>query len=96
MTLSLYQYHKQRYPIDFTLSSLARRKGKNLGLLLVYTLFLFMLAAVMRFTHALRQEAGILLHDSPEIIFQRLVAGRHARVPADYREQIGMVRGVSR
>lgn len=27
---------RQRYLIDFTLSSLLRRKGKNLGLLLVY------------------------------------------------------------
>ena len=87
---------KQRYLIDFTLSSLARRKGKNLGLLLVYTLIVFMLASVMLFTHALRQEAGIILQDSPEIILQRMVAGRHALIPADYLEKIGKVRGLSR
>jgi ABC-type lipoprotein release transport system permease subunit len=86
---------KQRYLIDFTLSSLARRKGKNLGLLLVYTLIVFMLASVMLFTHALRREAGIILQDSPEIILQRMVAGRHALIPADYLEKIGKVRGVS-
>ncbi len=45
---------KQRYLIDFTLSSLQRRTGKNLGLLLVYTLIVFTLASVMLFTHALR------------------------------------------
>jgi ABC-type lipoprotein release transport system permease subunit len=86
---------KQRYLIDFTLSSLARRKGKNLGLLLVYALIVFMLASVMLFTHALRREAGIILQDSPEIILQRTVAGRHALIPADYLEKIGRVRGVS-
>jgi ABC-type lipoprotein release transport system permease subunit len=87
---------KQRYLIDFTLSSLARRKGKNLGLLLVYTLIVFMLASVMLFTQALRSEAASILQDSPEIILQRMVAGRHALVPEDYLAQIGRVRGVSR
>ena len=32
---------KQQYLIDFTLSSLARRKARNLGLLLVYALIAF-------------------------------------------------------
>lgn len=85
---------KQAYLIDFTLSSLLRRKGKNLGLLLVYTLIVFLLASVMLFTHALRKEAGIILQQSPEIIVQRLVAGRHALIPADYLEKIGQLRGV--
>lgn len=85
---------KQAYLIDFTLSSLLRRKGKNLGLLLVYTLIVFLLASVMLFTHALRKEASIILQQSPEIIVQRLVAGRHALIPADYLEKIGQLRGV--
>lgn len=85
---------KQRYLIDFTLSSLLRRKGKNLGLLLVYVLVVFMLASVMLFTHSLRQEAAVILADSPEIILQRLVAGRHDLIPADYLEKMGRIRGV--
>jgi hypothetical protein len=39
------------------LASLARRKARNLGLLLVYALIVFLLASVMLFTHALRQAA---------------------------------------
>ena len=72
---------KQRYLIDFTLSSLLRRTGKNLGLLLVYTLIVFLLASVMLFTHALRSEARQVLEGSPEIILQRMVAGRHDLIP---------------
>ena len=87
---------RQKYLIDFTLASLLRRKGKNLGLLLVYTMIVFLLASVMLFTHSLRKEAGIVLQESPEIILQRMVAGRHALVPADYLEKIGQVRGVTR
>ena len=87
---------KQRYLIDFTLSSLLRRKGKNLGLLLVYSLIVFMLASVMLFAHSLRSEAAIILQQSPEIIVQRMVAGRHALIPADYLEKMGRLRGVNK
>ncbi len=87
-------FQKQRYLIDFTLASLKRRPGKNLSLLLVYTMIVFLLASVMLFTHALRTEAGIILQDSPEIILQKMQAGRHALIPAAYLEKIGHIRGV--
>ena len=87
---------RQKYLIDFTLSSLLRRRAKNLGLLLVYTLIVFVLASVMLFTHALRQEAAAVLEGAPEIVLQRLVAGRHDLVPASHLERIGTVRGVQK
>ncbi len=86
---------RQRYLIDYTLSALYRHKGKNLGLLLVYTLIVFLLASVMLFTQSLRQEAARTLQNAPEIIVQRMVAGRHALIPADYLEKMGRLRGVS-
>lgn len=85
---------KQKYLIDFTLSSLARRKAKNLGLLLVYTLIVFLLASVMLFTHALRQAAAEVLVGAPEVVLQRMVAGRHDLIPPGYLERIGRIRGV--
>ena len=85
---------KQKYLIDYTLSSLARRKARNLGLLLVYTLIVFLLASVMLFTHALRQAAAEVLAGAPEVILQRMVAGRHDLIPPGYLERIGRIRGV--
>ncbi len=85
---------KQRHLIDFTLASLARRKAKNLGLLAVFTLLVFVLASVMLFTHALRHEAQLVLRDAPEVVLQRLVAGRHDLIPPGYLEKIGRIRGV--
>ena len=87
---------KQKALIDFTLSSLARRKLKNLGLLLVYTLIVFLLASVMLFTHALRHEAAEVLKNSPEVIVQRMVAGRHDLIPPGYLERLGRIRGVQK
>lgn len=85
---------KQAYLVDYTLSSLLRRKARNLGLLAVYVMIVFMLASVMLFSHSLRKEAGIILEQSPEIIVQRLVAGRQALVPENYLEKMGRLRGV--
>ena len=85
---------RQRYFIDFTLSSLLRRKGKNLALLLVYTLIVFMVASVIFFADAIRREAGSLLRNSPEMIVQRMIAGRHDFIPLDYVAAIKKIRGV--
>jgi ABC-type lipoprotein release transport system permease subunit len=85
---------KQRYLIDFTLASLARRKTKNIGLVLVFSLLVFALASVTLLTSALRQEAARVLADSPEVLLQRMVAGRHDLIPPGYIERIGRIRGV--
>jgi ABC-type lipoprotein release transport system permease subunit len=85
---------RQRYLIDYSLSALARRPGKHLGLLLVYTLIVFLLASVMLFTQSLRREAALVLAESPEIILQRQVAGRHDLMPIAYLDKIGSIRGV--
>jgi lipoprotein-releasing system permease protein len=86
---------KQRNIIDFTLSSLARRKGKNIALVMVYTLLIFLLASVMFFTHALRKEASLVLQGAPEMVVQRMAAGRHELVPARYLDAVRGIRGVS-
>ena len=85
---------KQKYLIDFTVSSLVRRKVKNLGLLFIYTLVVFLLASVMLSTQALRREAAQVLAHSPDLIVQRLAAGRHDLIPASYLDRIGNLRGV--
>ncbi|HLD47761.1 MAG TPA: hypothetical protein VJA64_08050, partial [Desulfobaccales bacterium] len=85
---------KQRNILDFTLSSLWRRRGKNLALVVVYTLVVFSLGSVMFFTQALKNEAAVILQGTPEIIVQRMVAGRHDLIPAAYAQKIRAIRGV--
>ncbi len=86
---------KQRNVLDFTLSSLWRRKGKNTALVLIYTLVVFLLASVMFFTHALKREAALVLEGAPELVVQRLLAGRHDLIPVSYAEEIEKIRGVT-
>jgi ABC-type lipoprotein release transport system permease subunit len=86
---------RQKKIIDFTLSSLGRRKGKNAALVFVYTLIVFVLASVVFFVHSIKKEASIILQEAPEIIIQRTVAGRHDLIPVTYVEKIQKIRGVS-
>ena len=86
---------RQRYLLEYSLASLARRPGKHLGLVLVYGMIVFLLASTLLFTQSLRQEAALVLAESPELIVQRLLAGRHDLIPASYLEQLGAIRGIS-
>ena len=85
---------RQRYLLEYSLASLARRPGKHLGLVLVYGMIVFLLASTLLFTQSLRQEAALVLAESPELIVQRLLAGRHDLIPASYLDQPGALRGV--
>jgi ABC-type lipoprotein release transport system permease subunit len=86
---------KQRNIIDFTISSLLRRKIKNFGLLALYTLIVFILASTMFFTYSIKKEASLILKSSPEIVVQKIVAGRHDLFPVEYIDTIGKIRGVA-
>lgn len=85
---------RQRNILDFALSSLLRRWGKNLTLFAVYTAIVFVLASVLFLAHSLKREASIVLQGSPEIVVQRLLAGRHDLVPEKYKSEIEKIPGV--
>jgi cell division protein FtsX len=85
---------KQRNMVDFTLAGLMRRKWKNLSLLAVYTTVVFVLGSVMFFTEGMRREARLILSGAPEIVVQKMVAGRHDLIPVDYSEKIRRIKGV--
>jgi len=86
---------RQRNIIDFTLSSLLRRKGKNVALVCVYTFVVFLLASVMFFIYSIKKEASIILKDAPEMVIQKMIAGRHELIPTGYMDKIKNIRGVS-
>jgi len=81
--------------LEYALSALWRRKYKNLAIVLVYCFTIAVLASILFLTHALKTEATYLLADAPELIVQRLFAGRHDLIPLDYADQIGKIPGVA-
>jgi ABC-type lipoprotein release transport system permease subunit len=85
---------KNRSILDFTLSSLLRRKGKNISLFVVYALVVFMLGSVMFLTQAMKREAALILKGAPEMVVQKLLQGRYDPIPVSYIEKIRKIRGV--
>ncbi len=85
---------RQKNIFEFTLSSLARRKRKNAALVAVYTLVVLLLGSVMFFTRSLQKEASIILKDAPDMVVQRIVAGRPELLPLGYAEKIKDIQGV--
>jgi ABC-type lipoprotein release transport system permease subunit len=84
---------RQRSLIDYSLASMLRRKAKTVGLLTVYAAVVFLLASVMLFTDALRREAATVLRNSPEVVVQRMVAGRHDLLPVTSLAKLQAIRG---
>jgi len=87
---------RQRAFLDYTLASLVRRKGKNAALVLAYALVVFLIASVMFFSRALRTEGQAVLAGAPELVVQRMLAGRYDTINADYAEAIRAIRGVGK
>ncbi|PNU20558.1 hypothetical protein C2E25_06685 [Geothermobacter hydrogeniphilus] len=82
--------------LEYALSALWRRKGKTTAILVVYVLTVAALASVLFLTQSLRTEAELLLRDAPELVVQRLAAGRHALIPEDYAAAIAAIPGVGK
>jgi ABC-type lipoprotein release transport system permease subunit len=87
-------FQRYRNILDFALSSLLRRKGRNLALISVYTLVVFVIASLIFFVQALKSEAQALLVHAPDMVVQRMVAGRHDPMPVARIEAIRGIRGV--
>ena len=88
--------NRQSLLVDYTLSALGRHGWRNLVLFVVYSGIVFVLASTMLFTHAIRREAKALLAHSPEVLLQKLKAGRHAYLTRGELDGLGRLRGVSR
>ncbi len=82
--------------LEYALSSLLRRKYKNLGLIVVFCLVVGVLASVLLFTGALKREAVTVLASSPQLIVQKLAGGRHDPIPLAVVDRIGKIPGVGR
>lgn len=81
--------------LDYTLQSLLRHKFKNIGIIMVFTLVIFTVSSIIFLSYSLRQEAHLLLKDSPEIVVQKMRAGRHELISTGLTKDIMEISGVS-
>ena len=89
-------FERRRHLLDFALRSLARRPTKNLGMVAVYALVVFLVGSVMLFGSAVRREAAAMLASGPEITAQAMVMGRHDLMKSADVAALSGIRGVRR
>jgi len=82
--------------LEYALSSLVRRKYKNLAIIAVYSFTIMVLASILFLTHSLKTEAANILATAPDLIIQRTVAGRHDLIPVEYVQEIKKNRGTGK
>jgi ABC-type lipoprotein release transport system permease subunit len=86
---------RYRNVLELALSSLSRRKAKNVSLVALYTVVVFSLASLVFFVSALKREAASILAGAPDMVVQKVMAGRHDLIPLDYASEIGGIKGVT-
>lgn len=79
--------------LDFALSSLARRKYKNFAIIIIYAFTIAVLASILFLTHALKAEIKNILVEAPDLVVQRMIAGRHDLIAKEYATKIKSIRG---
>ena len=89
-------FEKQLNLLDYALASLWRRKLKNLSVMLVFSLVIFLVASFQLVTQSLTGMAAEVLATAPEITVQRMRAGRQESMPVAYQERLGEIFGIRR
>lgn len=82
--------------LEFALASLFRHRGKTAVLGAVLTLIVFLLASLAFLRSSVRFEVSALLRDAPDLVVQRLVAGRQELVPQGAVAALQSILGVDR
>jgi len=85
---------RHRKILEFALSSLFRRKFKNFGIVVIFSLVVATLASILFLTFSLKREASNLLTGAPELIVQKTAGGRHDLIPLKYGDAISQITGV--
>jgi len=85
---------KHKKILEYTVSSLVRRKFKNLALVVVFSFVIAILASILILTYSFKVEAVNVLLDAPELIVQKISGGRHDFIPETYMKTLQKINGV--
>ena len=87
-------FNRQRNILDYALGSLWRNSLKNSGILLVFSLVIFLIGSFRLVTASLDRASETLLISVPDLIVQRMTAGRQDIVSFDDLGQVKRLFGI--
>jgi lipoprotein-releasing system permease protein len=80
--------------LEHALSSIVRRRFKNLAIIVAFAFTVAALSTIIFFTDSLKTEAENILASAPDLIVQKTKGGRHDLIPIEYAEKIQIIPGV--
>jgi len=82
------------YLIEFAINSLLRQKWKNILIFIIFTLLIALLSSIFQIASSIRYELNLTLNSLPDIIVQKLKAGRVYDIKTDRVDNILAIEGV--
>ncbi len=83
------------YLIEYAINAILRQKYKSIFITIVFTLLTFLLTSIFFITNSIRYELDSTVDSLPEIVVQKIKAGRHYDIDVDVVDSILAVSGVS-
>ncbi len=82
--------------LDYSLSSLYRKKLKNLSIFLVFAMVIFLFSSLQLMSRGLTEVAEEVLRWAPDITVQQMSAGRQISISADAEIKLQPIFGISK
>ena len=82
------------YLFEFAINSLLRQKYKNIFITLILSVLIFLLTSVFFITNSIKYELQTTVDSLPEIVVQKLKAGRHSDIDIQRVDDILDITGV--
>jgi len=83
------------YLIEYAINALLRSRSKNIFILVVFTLLTFLLTSVFLITGSIKHELQATVDSLPQIVVQKIKAGRHYDIDVVVADRILDIAGVS-
>ncbi len=80
---------------EYSLSSLKRRGAKNLFILIIFFILIFLLSSVFFISNSIKYELNLTINSLPDIVMQKLQAGREQDLNINRIDKIAEIPGVS-
>ncbi len=83
-----------KYLIEYAINSLLRQKGKNIFILIIFTLLIALITSIFFISNSIKHELNLTIDKLPAITIQKLQAGKVVDMESSRADEIITIAGV--
>lgn len=83
-----------KYLIEYAINSLLRQKGKNIFILIIFTLLIALITSIFFISNSIKHELNLTIDKLPAITIQKLQAGKVVDIESSRADEIITIAGV--